>query len=240
LAFDSVGNLFVATNFSDNITVRCTILKISPDGRQNVFAILGGYVGQGVAIDLADNVFVMTYNSIFRNRTHAVIYKFTPGGARMPFGFLDGDQGFGLAFDNAGNLFAAGTVAQNIYKFGPDGTRSVFAGPSAFPRGRGDGPIGLAFDQFGNLFVSTEIFPFNNDTILEFSPSGVESTFATGLNFPRGLTFDSAGNLFVAEIPGEATGDILKFKPDGTSTIFASGIGIPQGNGGPEFLAIQP
>jgi sugar lactone lactonase YvrE len=127
------------------------------------------------------------------------------------------------------------TTAQTIYKFAPDGTRSVFVGPEA-----GVEPIGLAFDHFGNLFVSTETFPFTNDTIFKFTPSGVKSTFATGLTFPRGLVFDSGGNLFVAEVPLSATGDILKFAPDGTSTVFASGIGVPQGGGGPEYLAIQP
>ena len=242
LAFDSVGNLFVATNFTNDPlrNSTCTILKITPDGTQNVFAVLDGRSGQGVAIDRSDNVFVMTFDGNLNGHVRAKIYKFTPQGVQALFGFLDLVQGFGLAFDSASNLFAADPIAQTIFEFTPDGTRSVFVGPSAFPRPNGDGPIGLAFDQFGNLFVSTEIFPFTNDTVLKFTPSGLESTFATGLHFPRGLVFDSAGNLFVAEVPGDATGDILKFRSDGTSTVFASGIGIPQGNGGPEYLTIQP
>jgi DNA-binding beta-propeller fold protein YncE len=241
LAFDSAGNLFVATNFSNNATLNCTILKIAPDGTQNVFAILGGYTGEGVAIDSSDNVFVMTFNSLLPGPTRSKIYKFTPAGVQMAFGFLPGKggQGFGLAFDSAGNLFAVDAALQTIYEFTPAGTMSVFVGPSAFP-GFGNGPIGLAFNHVGNLFVSTNVFPFTNDTILKFTPSGVESTFATGLDSPFGLVFDSAGNLFIAEWPAFATGDILKFMPDGTSTVFASGIGIPQGNGGPLFLAIQP
>src|SRR5260370_32157440 len=106
--------------------------------------------------------------------------------------------------------------------------RSVFAGPSVFLPNQG--PIGLAFDSSGNLFVSTE-GNSPNDSILEFTPAGVETTFATGLtNNPRGLAFDSAGNLFVAEIPGGGPGDILKFTPGGVRTVFASGVGRPQGN----------
>jgi sugar lactone lactonase YvrE len=35
--------------------------------------------------------------------------------------------------------------------------------------------------------------------IFEYTPSGVQSTYATGLSAPRGLAFDSIGNLFAAE-----------------------------------------
>ena len=62
----------------------------------------------------------------------------------------------GLAFDSAGNLYAADGGAQTIYKFAPDGTRTVFVGPSAFAHG--EYPVGLAFDSSGNLFVSIETF----------------------------------------------------------------------------------
>jgi hypothetical protein len=102
------------------------------------------------------------------------------------------------------------------------------------------GPIGLAFDRFGNLFVSTEVFPYNRDGILKFSPRGVKSTFVSGLANPRGLIFDSAGKLFVAQIPPSVSGDILRFARDGVAVVFASDIGVPQEKGGPEYLAIQP
>jgi len=61
-----------------------------------------------------------------------------------------------LAFDSAGNLYAADSGAQTIYKFAPNGTRTVFVGPSAFAPGAY--PVGLAFDNSGNLFVSIETF----------------------------------------------------------------------------------
>lgn len=230
LAFDSAGNLFVATNFCQG-ACQNTILKITPDGMQTVFARLAGFFAQGVAIDSSDNVFVMMTNPGLRFSI-ALIFKFTPDGREMAFGVLPGPgaQGFGLAFDSTGNLFAANATQATIYKFTPDGTRSVFVGPEA-----GVGPLGLAFDRFGNLFVSTNEFPFDNDTIFKFTPSGVKTTFATGLIGPRGLAFDSAGNLFVAEIPLSGPGDILKITPDGTGTVFASGF-----SGVPEYLAVQP
>jgi sugar lactone lactonase YvrE len=170
----------------------------------------------------------------------STIFKFTQSGIQSTFGFLPG-QSFGLAFDSAGNLFAADSFDATIYKFARDGTQSIFAGPSAFTGFAV--PVGLAFDRFGNLFVSTEgNFPPDplENAILKFTPEGVESTFATGLNNPRGLAFGSGGNLFVAETPLFAGGDILKITPGGHKKVFASGIGGPEGNGGPEFLAIQP
>ena len=104
----------------------------------------------------------------------------------------------------AGNLYAAEggvdlTGDRTIFKFAPDGTRTVFAGPDAFPEG--EYPVGLAFDSRGNLFVSIETFTDPGaDSIVYFTPTGVKSTFATGLTTPRGLAFDSSGNLFVAEV----------------------------------------
>jgi sugar lactone lactonase YvrE len=143
----------------------------------------------------------------------------------------------GLAFDGAGNLLAADTFNQTIFKFAPDGTRSVFVGPSAFDPDTG--PAGLAFDRFGNLFVSTESEPplIGKDAILKFTPQGVRSTFATGLTFPRGLAFDRSGNLFVADVDGMGSGEILKFTPDGNRSVFAV-VPVPS-NTDPQFLAFQ-
>src|ERR1700745_3326843 len=61
-----------------------------------------------------------------------------------------------------------------------------------------------------NLYVTVR-FP---GRILEFTPSGVHGTFATGLSTPRGLAFDSIGNLFAAEtvFPNDREiGRVLKF-----------------------------
>jgi DNA-binding beta-propeller fold protein YncE len=236
LAFDGAGNLFVATNYCDATTwCHPTIFKIAPGGATTIFATIpDSFFAQGVAIDCSDNVFVM---AISWSNTFSIIFKLSPKGGRKSFGFVPG-HGLDLAFDNAGNLFAADATSQTVYKFTPDGRRSIFVGPDAFTAGTG--PIGLAFDQLGNLFVSTEVFPYNADRILKFTPRGVKSTFVSGLPNPRGLVFDSAGKLFVTEIPPSASGDILKFTRLGEPTVFASEIGDPQWNGGPEYLAFQP
>jgi sugar lactone lactonase YvrE len=116
----------------------------------------------------------------------------------------------------------------------PNGTRTVFAVPSAFATGVH--PLGLAFDSRGNLLVSTDCFcDPGSDIILKFIPTDVESAFATGLTNPRGLALDSSGNLFVAESNPAPDGDILKFPPSGGSpTVFASSLNRPQ------FLSVGP
>jgi DNA-binding beta-propeller fold protein YncE len=192
---------------------------------------------QALVTDSAGNVFAMAQSFSSTIGDVSNIYKFAPDGTRMLIGSIGDVHGFDLALDSAGNLYAAaagdlGGEARTVYKFAPDGTRTVFVGPSAFAEGTG--PVGLAFDSTGNLFVATEGDP-GNDTILVFTPDGMESTFATNLTNPRGLAFDSFGNLFVAETNPAPDGDILKFAPGGGApTVFASGIDVP------EFLAFGP
>ena len=64
-----------------------------------------------------------------------------------------------------------------------------------------------------NLYVSAQVPP--SHAILQFTPSGVQSVYASGLTFPRGLAFDSIGsNLFAAHnlVPdGIEIGRVLKF-----------------------------
>src|SRR5208282_395292 len=81
--------------------------------------------------------------------------------------------------------------------------------------------------QAQNLFVSD----YANDTvgsgnIYEYMPSGVQSTFASGLSGPAGLAFNSAGDLFEAD---ELSGNIYEFTPGGVQSAFASRLPNPNG-----------
>jgi sugar lactone lactonase YvrE len=233
LAFDSSGNLFAAvTYFAPPNQRQGKILKFPPLGHRSVLGNVALSFMEGLVTDSEGNVFAMAQSFSDTIGDVSNIYKFAPDGTRMLFGSVGTANGFGLALDSAGNLYAADGEGQTIYKFAPDGTRTVFVGPSAFAENAG--PIGLAFDSTDNLFAATEGDP-GNDTILVFTPDGMESTFATGLTNPRGLAFDSFGNLFVAETNPAPDGDILKFAPGGgTPTVFASGIDLP------EFLTFGP
>ena len=239
LAFDRIGNLFVAEILAPDDHDIGKVLKFNLRNKVSTVGSAAHFTFEGLATDMAGNAYVMA--SDHNSPTVAgTILKFTPSGERIVFGSVPGvpdnpTANLGLAFDSTGNLYATASGAQTIYKFGPNGTRTVFVGPSAFTDGTG--PAGLAFDSYGNLFVSTEGDP-GNDTILVFTPNGIKSTFATGLTTPRGLAFDSSGYLFVAEVNQpelNQPGDILKFYPDGTHTVFAS-----FSSGRPEFLTFGP
>jgi DNA-binding beta-propeller fold protein YncE len=235
LAFDSIGNLFAAeTVFRDDLEIG-RVLKYNLRNKVSTVGSAVHFFFEEVDTDIAGNAYVLGSD----DTGAGTIFKFTPSGERIVFGSVPTTPNpilrpFGLAFDSAGNLYAADGNAQTIYKFAPNGARTVFVGPSAFATGIY--PLGLAFDSAGNLFVSTNCFcDPESDTILKFTPTSVESTFATGLTNPRGLAFDGSGNLFVAESNEFPDGDILEFAPGGgTPTVFASFLNRPQ------FLTFGP
>src|SRR5476649_1428882 len=88
----------------------------------------------------------------------------------------------------------------HIYKIAPNGAVSTFAS------GLG-GPLGMAFDNEGNLFVAYEGGTGGPSGIWKFTPHGLKSIFASGLD-PYALALDSAGNIFVTD---SVAGAIYKF-----------------------------
>ena len=228
IAFDNSGNFFVASTDA-KVWDHGRVLKFPPSGHQSVLGNAARSFFEGLATDTAGNVYAVALEDTSPDLA-GIIYKFAPDGTRTVFGTTPG-QTFGLAFDGAGNLYAADAVDVTIYKYAPDGTRTVFVGPSAFTSTQL--PAGLAFDSSGNLFVST-LGNRPNDAILVFTPTGMESTFATDLNNPHGMAFDAAGNLFVAETIRDTGGDILEFTTGGQRIVFASGLNRP------EYLTFGP
>jgi len=121
-----------------------------------------------------------------------------------------------MVFDSSGNLFVSNGKA--IKKITPLGVKTTFA--------TGLDVDGMAVDAFGNLFVSrpTKNTNASDGVILEFTPDGRSSVFASNVSHPKGLAFDSLGNLYLAYPDRDS---ILKFTPNGKRTTFASGIAHP-------------
>src|SRR5439155_15521843 len=65
-----------------------------------------------------------------------------------------------------------------------------------------------------------------SNRIFKFTPAGVKSTFASGLQGPFGLAFDASGNLFESDT---GSGTIIKFTAAGVKSTFASGLNAPTG-----------
>jgi sugar lactone lactonase YvrE len=109
LAFDSAGNLFVATSNPSHEF----ILKFTPGGAVSTFA--SGLNGpNGLAFDSAGNLYVTTGDN--------KIVEYFSGGGHTDFA-TGLDIPFGLAFDSAGYLYVANfdRSTSNIEKFSPDG-----------------------------------------------------------------------------------------------------------------------
>ena len=118
LGVDASGNLFVPDYSESDGHV---ILKFSSDGTRSTFASLGSDGMYDLAVDGANNLFVVNSDS-------KAIFKFAPDGTKSTFatGCFTGP-----AFDKSGNLFVTENVSDRgpIFKFTPDGTLSTFAAP---------------------------------------------------------------------------------------------------------------
>ena len=140
----------------------------------------------GLACDSAGNVYAAFTSGI---GDAGEILRFAPDGTPDSSPFVGpanfpstGPGPIGLAFDASGNLFVStvnvnDTGTGDIRKFGPDGTEIT----PRFATGLTKNPRGLAFDSAGNLFLAepgSGGTPIPGD-ILEFTPDGTKSTFAS-------------------------------------------------------------
>jgi len=148
------------------------------------------------------------------------IVEITPTGTVSTF--VSGlDNPRGLAFDSSGDLYEADQGSGNIYEFiYQDGTLS--STPVLFSSGL-NAPYGLAFNTgTGNLFVSE----YSNNDVLEITPGGSQSVFATGLNGPEQIAFLGTNELFVANRNGNTVDEISMA---GQPTTYTSGLSAPAG-----------
>ncbi len=198
LAFDSAGNLYVADGNA------LAIIKITPAGVQSTFAS-GLNDPRGIAFDAGGNLFVCNAgnNEILKytpagavstfvsglnrpadivfdaagnifesDRLSGSILKFTPAGVQSTFA-TGLNLPAGLAFNSAGKLFVVEQGTASVLKYSTDGTRTIFAtlDPADFP-------IRLAIDETNQVFLSA-VPGAGGGVIYEFTPAGVQSTFAT-------------------------------------------------------------
>jgi hypothetical protein len=123
----------------------------------------------------------------------------------------------------AGLLYVATGVDKSIITITPSGAVSTFASYDRLPVSIN----GVAFDTRSNLYAAISGANFGNGYIARFTPTGVQSTFATGLSNPADLAFDASGNLFVADYNADTTGSIYEYSPAGIRSTIATGFFQP-------------
>jgi PEP-CTERM motif len=212
VAFNANGDLFVAnTALNANQPEIGSITEITRGGTRSTF-----YSGiDPIALTFyAGNLFEADYKS-------GNIYEYTPGGVQSLFasGFT---TPLSLAFDSTGDLYVGSGFGNGngiITKVSPNGTtQTPFASGLSFVGG-------LTFDG-ANLLVSQQ----TTGTILQYTPGGVQSTFATVNAAGLGaMAYDNSDNLFVVTGPS-----IVEIASGGTQSTFASGLSDGAG------LAFQP
>jgi hypothetical protein len=135
-----------------------------------------------------------------------------------------------------GDLYAVDANQEEIDKLSiSTGQISRFLDLSTVPW---TGPTSIVYGPDGNFYVGTlGEFPVNPGTekILQITPAGVVTTYATGLSTVLGLAFDSKGQLYALESmtapgfpsPGElGTGKVVQVTPTGLQTV-ATGLSFP-------------
>jgi PKD repeat protein len=216
LAFDGVGNLFVA--YGD-------IYKVAPDGTVSTFlsAYTGNFNGASyITFDKNGNMFATSADGT------GTIYKITPNALvnTVATGFVDPTA---IACDINGNVYVATYDNNSVSKITPGGAVSLFATSVLNPKG-------LAFDNSGNLY-SSDVAGF----IYKIATNGSLSTFATFNSYstssvrPTGLAFDGNGNLFATTYTGGLFGQatISRITTNGVVSAFTGG-----GMGQPTAIAI--
>ncbi len=83
------------------------------------------------------------------------------------------------------------------------------------------GGDGVSVSASGDIFVSRGL---DAGTIVQVTPDGNVSTFATGFSSANGSDFDSEGNLFVADYSGNR---VVKISPEGEVGNFATELNGP-------------
>ena len=269
LAIDGSGNLHIAD--AGNFRIRRVsggiidtvagnaLFRVVPDGTPQTQAFLFG--PNGLTFDSAGNMLITEVS-------HSQVAKITPGGS---FSVIAGTGTLGatltvgnaaktslldtptrVAADRQGNVYVSDNAADVIYKIGPDGILSVFAGQIFQDGYDGDNgpatkatlsePYDLALDNSGNLYFSdvgyNVVRRVSTDGIITtiagtgkagFSGDNGSATSAT-LNNPLGIAFDRSGNLLIADSGNRR---IRMVNGSGTiTTIAGDGRAASAGDGG--------
>ena len=197
VAVDGDGNVFIADSGNNRVrkvTLSGVISTIAGNGMEGSSgdggpAISASLSPNGVAVDMAGNLFIATSGRIRKVSPSGIISTVAGGG----FGGFGGDGGpatsahlgfvESVAVDTAGNLLIADYDYGRIRRVDLSGIISTLAGMGngGFSGDGGPatsalmiGPLDVSTDQSGNLFIADS----QNNRIRKVTPSGIISTVA--------------------------------------------------------------
>jgi hypothetical protein len=199
IAFDSVGNVYVTDMFYPRVQV------FTPDGvyvRQ--FAIPGGSISRGIALDRFDNVYIADEgtNSV-RKLTNSGSLIVEWGGGPQTLG-VDGKfyTPQGVAIDYAGNVYVTDLGNDRVQVFDENGNFLSKFGSLGTGNGQMWNARGLGVDLAGNIYVADTL----NHRTEKFTPRGVfyETWGSHGsqpgqYQDPFGAAVDTLGNVVVVD-----------------------------------------
>jgi len=264
LAFDSLGNLYIA-DWGNHV-----VRQVTPAG---VIATVAGYVTSppifsgdhgpatlaslirpyGVAVDAFGNFYVFDQGDRLVRRVDGTGTINTFAGSGVSNFAGDGSQATQAALDyptdvkvdGSGNLYIADAMNHRVRKVSPAGIITTIAG-NGTPGFSGDGgsatsaqlntPAAVAVDASGNVYIVDSA----NLRVRRVAPGGMISTYlagtAAGRGVPAGLAVDTAGNLYVSD---SYLNQVVKVTPSGSvSTVAGTGTAGYSGDGGPATRAM--
>jgi sugar lactone lactonase YvrE len=191
---DSLGNVYTANRFSDNVT------KITPSG---VSSILGttGIEPIDITIDLEGNVYTANYGS--NNVT-----KITPSGVSSILG-TTGSFPISIDLDVNGNVYTGNSGSNNVTKITPSGVSSILGTTGSFP-------ISIVIDADGNVYTANIV----SSNVTKITPAGVSSIFAAISDNIFSMAIDLTGNIYIGTSGGSV--NVWKITPSGSASVLVA------------------
>jgi sugar lactone lactonase YvrE len=155
----------------------------------------------------------------------APLAALTPGNASVvSTGIVPLNSPTQIALDGAGDMYVAnfgsGSTG-NVVKVPVGGGPATVVSTSPIVLGK---PDGVALDAAGNLYIAD----YQNGDVVEVTPAGVATTFATLSNDgqPGPMAIDLAGNLYVVDM---ANNEVVKVTPGGAQSPVNTGTNVELG-----------
>ena len=183
IAIDGSGNIWIANNGSNNVTV------LNSSGAA-LFTPTVGSSPAGIAIDASGNAWVTNSGS-------GTVSELSSSGITLgtyPV-YTAGASPKGIAIDKNGNIWIANSGSNSITELNsngyPIGTYSLGGSGGYCWNGNG---YSIAIDASGNVWVTT------CGNVVELSPSGNMMGTYNGGYSPQGIAIDGSGNVWVTNI----------------------------------------